>query len=346
MIRMTALLVIICFLTCPVGAMEFTAPTVPAAGEKYFPEGTESFTDGLWSIIKEVIRELQPSLAEAAGVCFSIIAIVVLISMLQGVDGLSQKVITLTGTIAISILLIKPSSSLIHLGVDTVEELGEYGKLLLPVMTAAMAAQGGTSTSAALYGGTTFFSSLLSTAITKFIIPLLYIYITLCIANSAIGEDILKNLRNFTKWLITWFLKIILYVFTGYISITGVIGGTADASAIKAAKLAISGAVPVVGGIISDASEAILVSAGVMKNAAGIYGLLSIIAVCVGPFMQVGIQYLLLKLTSAISSIFGNKSLVGAIHDFSGVMGFILAMLGTVSLLLLISTVCFMKGIA
>ena len=120
---------------------------------------------------------------------------------------------------------------------------------------------------------------------------------------------------------------------------------SADAAALKATKLVISGFVPVIGSIISDASETILVSAGVMKNAAGIYGLLAILAICVGPFLRIGIHYLLLKLTAAICGVFGSKQIGGVIKDFSGAMGYVLAMTGTVCLLLLISVVCFMKGV-
>lgn len=338
------LVILALLLVRPVSAMEFTAPTVPESAEEFMPAETESFAEGLWYVVKAAISKLQPSVAEAAKACLSLIAIVLLASLLQNFSGAPQRVIELVSTLSIAMLLLQPSNTLIRLGVQTIEELSEYGKLLLPVMTAAMAAQGGTATSAALYTGTAFFNALLTSAISKVIVPMLYIFLCLCIANNAMGEEVLKNLRSFVKWLMTWSLKIVLYVFTGYMGITGVVSGTADAAAVKAAKLAISGVVPVVGGIISDASEAILVSAGVMKSAAGIYGLLAILAVWIGPFVEIGVQYLLLKVTAAVCSVFGVKHSVEIIQDFSGVMGFLLAMTGTVCLLLLISTVCFMKG--
>ena len=120
---------------------------------------------------------------------------------------------------------------------------------------------------------------------------------------------------------------------------------TADAAALKAAKLTISGAVPVVGGILSDASEAILVSASLAKNAAGIYGLLAFISIAVLPFVKIGIHYLLLKVTTATCGIFGIKSLTNLLKDYASAMGLLLGMTGAVSLLMMISTVCFMRGI-
>ena len=144
----------------------------------------------------------------------------------------------------------------------------------------------------------------------------------------------------------TWCLKIVLYVFTGYMSITGVISGTVDASALKAAKLTISGVVPVIGSVLSDTSETILVSAGIMKNTAGVYGILAIVAIFISPFLEIGIQYLMLKLTGAVCNMIGSKQSVSLVNSFSTGMGIVLAMTGTVCVLLLISLVCFMKGMS
>ena len=142
---------------------------------------------------------------------------------------------------------------------------------------------------------------------------------------------------------IIWLLKILLYAFTGYMTISGAVSGATDAMAMKATKVTISGIVPVVGGILADASEAVLVGVSVMKNAAGIYGILAVLAVAVGPFIQLGAQYLMLKMTASLCSSFGCKSLCGLIDDAAAAMGLILAMTAAVGLMLLISTVCFMK---
>lgn len=343
--KLTILILIICLTAGTVNAMEFTAPTAPESAEQYLPEKSTTFGEDLWYVIKKAISQLQPSIAEAAGICISLIAVILLVSMMQNFTGTAKGTVDLVGTLALSLLLIQPSNSLIQLGIQTVEEISEYGKLLLPVMAASMAAHGGATASATLYSSTVLFNTFLSMLVSKLIIPMIYIYIVLCIASNAVGEDILKSMRNFVKWLMTWCLKITIYLFTGYIGITGVISGTTDAAAVKAAKLALSGLVPVVGSIISDASETILVSAGVMKNAVGVYGLVAILAMYIGPFLQIGAQYLILKVTAAVAGVFGSKQAVALVNDFSGVLGFLLAMTGTVCLLLLISTVCFMKGV-
>ena len=328
----------------PVSAAELTAPSAPSDVLELMPQEPDNFAEGLLYIIKQAIPYLEPSFADASGVCCGLVAIALLVSLLSAMPGASKNVVETAGTICVGLLLLKPSNSLINLGRQTVTSVSNYGKLLLPVMATAVAAQGGVTTSAALYTGTAIFDAVLCSAISRLLTPLIYIFLCLSVANCAVGEDPLQQIRNLTKWLMTWGLKIILYVFTGYMSITGVITGTADATALKATKLTISGVVPVVGGILSDASETVLVGAGVVKNGVGIYGTMAIIAIVISPFLQIGVQYLLLKATGAVCSVFGSKKITALVQDFASAMGILLAMTGSCCLLLLISIVCFMKG--
>ena len=323
---------------------QIQAPPVPPAGEAIMPD-TTGFGEGLLTLIGNAVAAIHPDLRDAAGICMSLIAVILLVSIVGLIPGAKLKTAELIGAVGIGTILLQRANSMIHLGIRTIEELSGYGKLLLPAMTSAMAAQGGVTASTALYAGTALFDSILTSLVTRLITPIVYIFLVLCTANAALGEDLLKKMADFVKWLSVWILKIILYIFTGYMGITGVISGATDAAALKAAKLTISGVVPVVGGILSDASEAVLVSAGMVRNAAGIYGILAILAVFLTPFLRIGCHYLLLRLTGAVCAVFGVKRCSELISQFSAAMGLELAMTGSVCLLQLISTVCFLRGV-
>jgi len=107
--------------------------------------------------------------------------------------------------------------------------------------------------------------------------------------------------------------------------------------AVRVTKTVISGVVPVVGGIISEASETLLVGAGVLKNTVGILGMLAILAVCAYPFLQLGIQYLLYKAAAFSAEIVGTKELCKLINGLGGAFGLMLGMTGACALLLLVS---------
>ena len=343
--RILMILILLSLLVIPVSAEEYTAPPVPDHAEQWMPNSVDSFGEGLLEILGKILPQIQPSMGQCLETCTRITAVVLLVSLVCHISGSAAHAAELSGTIAIGMLLLGSSRSLFTLGTETIRQISDYGKLLLPVMTSALAAGGSVSGSSALYLGTAFFDSLLSSAISVLLIPMLYVYLALSVADHALHQELLKQIKDFVKWLMTWVLKIILYLFTGYMTITGVVSGTTDTAALKAAKLTISGMIPVVGSILSDASEAVLVGAHVVRNAVGIYGLFAILSLWIGPFIQIGIQYLCLKLTAGICQIFGTKSSAQLISDFSGAMGLLLAMTGTVCLMLLISTVCFMKGV-
>ena len=85
-----------------------------------------------------------------------------------------------------------------------------------------------------------------------------------------------------------------------------------------AQAVAISGVVPVVGGIIAEASETVLAGASVLKGTIGVFGLLGVLALCAYPFLQLGIQYLLYQLTRFLASVIGSPELCAVIKGLGG----------------------------
>lgn len=343
--RLILIILVLFSITLPVEAMDFTAPLAPEPAQENMPDQTENFGEGLLYILRSGFDDLQPSVLEAVKTCVSVISVSLLVGLVTELSGTEKQMVSMVGTVSAAIILFQPVNAMIQLGISTVQQISQYGKLLLPVMTGALAAQGAVTKSGSVYLATAFFDALLSSAVSELLIPLVYIFLCVSSVCNLYAQPLLSQIQKFLKWLMTWGLKSVLYVFTGYISITGVVGGATDAAMLKVTKLTISGMVPVVGNILSDASEAVLVSAGIMKNTAGIYGLLAMTALLIGPFMRIGLQYLMLKVSGSICEMFGTKQMSGVVKDFSSAMGLILAMTGTVSLIFLISTICFMKGV-
>ena len=328
----------------PVAAIDLEAPAAPESVIEIIPDTSKSLGQGILSVLRDAAAYAYPDLKECGAVCLCLIVICVIFSLLQALTEMSQMAATITGVSAITLVLLKASNSLINLSLTTVQEISEYSKLLFPLLAASLAAQGGVTASTQLYAATAVLTTVLSSAISVVLKPAICVFLALSIASCAFPEKVLKTCRDFCKNTLIWIIKIILYVFTGYISITGVISGTTDAMALRATKITISGVVPVVGGILSDASEAILVSAGMVKNAIGIYGLFVIMALQLRPFIQIGVHYLLLKMTAALCSAMNTDSLSRLIESFSDAMGILLAVSGATGLMLMVSIICFLKG--
>lgn len=331
-------------LAIPVNASELVAPEVQKSGQLLMPQNTDSFGDGLFELLQNSLKLLRPDFQEATASCGTVILSAMLFSVLPMISQRIHSMAAVAGAVSIAAVMFQQTNSLILLATDTVRNILEYGKLLCQVMTAALAAQGGVTESSALYIGTTVFITVLNSLMSTLMIPLIFGYLVFSVAHGAFGEEFLKKAADLIKSSMIWVLKTLLVAFTTYMSVTGAVNGSTDLAALKTAKVVISSAVPVVGGILSDSSEAVLLSMGVIKNAAGIYGMLAVLSVFMGPFVKIGVHYLLLKISAVICSVFGDKQVSALADSFSSAMSLLLAVIAAGCVLVLISTVCFLKG--
>ncbi len=249
----------------------------------------------------------------------------------------------MTGALAITLLFATNIKSMIGLAVSVLDEMEAYSKLLLPVMCGAAAASGALTGASALYMGSSLFFSLLTTLVRSLIVPLVYVFVGLAAAECALPSGKLASVRRLLGWCIAALLKGVMYVFTAYLSLTGLLSGSSDEAAINAAKSTLSAAIPVVGSIASDASEAVLQSAKLLRATAGTFGIMAVLALALVPFFKITICYLTMKLTAAIAGFAAGKEHAALIDAQSSAMGYVLGMTGSAALMLLFSTCCFMK---
>ena len=90
------------------------------------------------------------------------------------------------------------------------------------------------------------------------------------------------------------------------------------------------------GGIAGGVQKAIT-GAGVMRQSIGVVGTLTILATCIFPFLKLGVQYLLLKLSAFFAATVAPTPLVKLVDSLSTAFGLVLGMTGAAALLLLIS---------
>ena len=327
-----------------VSAESLNTPTAPASAEAVMPDAQKDFGTSVLSMLKKALPDAYIEFRKALQTGLAVFCCTFLISILQAA-GCTSGTANMAGTACVAGLLLSDSRVLIGLAVETVTEISEYSKLFLPVLTAAASARGAMTSAAALYVGTSVVTAFLNMIIRRAMIPAVYLYLAVSIANSAIGEQ-LGQMKEFVKKTAAWFLKSVLTLFFAYMSVTGAVTGTADKAAVKAAKAAISAVVPVIGKSLADASEALLLSADIAKNTIGVYGIYVFIGIFLVPFLRIGAHYLVLKGTAMLCGIAGNTRLTKLLEDFCAAMGILLGMAGVMCALSVIGTVCFMKGAA
>ncbi|MCI8328346.1 MAG: stage III sporulation protein AE [Oscillibacter sp.] len=304
--------------------------------------GPEGLSQGLEGIVERLAEEIQGVLRQRLRGAASILLVAVACGAVDGFaqgtgEGKASAFLPMAGALAVTLLTAGSLEDLIGLGAETIGELTLFSKALLPTLAAATAASGAVTTATFQQVTTVFLADLLLSLIDGLLIPLVYLYIGALAAGACLPENRLGAIAEALKKIITWLLTTSLLLFTVYLSVVRVVAGVADGASVKVAKAAISGAVPVVGGIIAEAAETVLAGAGMLKNTIGVFGMLAILSACAYPFLQLGVQYLLYKLSAFLAAAVGAPGLCKLIDGLGGAFGLVLGMTGSCALLLLVS---------
>lgn len=300
----------------------------------------DSLTDGLSSLWGHIREDAGDLLRRQTRSVTPILLAALLCGMgdsLWNSVGASRRFLTMVGALTVTALTTGSLDSLMNSGTEAMEQLNTFSRTLLPALAAASAISGGITGATVRQAATVFFADLLMEAVRGFLVPMVYLYTGALTAGSALGEQRLLAAAELVRTVCTRLLTGLLLIFTLYLSVSGIFSTTVDSARVRVAKTAISGVVPVVGGIIAEASETVLAGAGMLKGSIGVFGLLGVLALCAYPFLRLGIQYLLYKLTAFLASVAGSPELCGLINGLGGAFGLILGMVGSCALVLLVS---------
>ena len=289
--------------------------------------------DALGGVVKASVRS-----------CVLLLAVTLLCGLTEGIKAASGgeglSVTTLVATLSITAIAVGDVHSLLALGEEAIFNMETLGDVLVPAVSMATAASGTPATALVKQGVTILFSDVLIRLSDALLIPLCYAFVAANVAWAALGNDGLKRIGGLIKWLITITLSVFLLVFVGYLNLSGVISGGADAATVKAAKFTISNMVPVVGGVISDTAETLLAGASVLRNTVGVFGMLVVIGICVVPFLNLGVHYLMYKCTAALAAtVSADSRITGLIEALGTAFGLILAMTASCAVLLVVAMV-------
>lgn len=307
-----------------------------------FGSGARAILDGQRTSLPGVLR----------GVCRSG-AVLMLVALLCGLAGSVGEELgsgglaphRLAGAAAVCAVAVVDVNSLMSLGRQALEQMKSFSALLLPTVTAACAAAGAPVSAVARQGATLIFFDLLISLTERLLLPLVYAYLAAVTAAAALDNDGLKRLGGLIKWACTGLLTALLTVFVFYLTFTGAVAGNADALAQKAAKTALAGMVPVVGSILSDAAETVVAGAGVLKGTVGVVGLLTVLAICLTPFLQLGLHYLVYKCAAALSATAAPGFAAGLIDAVGSAFALMVGMVGGSGVILYVALVTSVKAV-
>ena len=339
---LAALLAALLLLAMPVAATEAMNTealrgALPSEAQEHLGELSPADIDTQSAALRLGERALglaRRYLRDAMSTGFMMLALCALLALCTGFSkgaGLHvpEKVMDMTVVCAILAITLGRSGSVIAECAAAIEGMGTFSDILIPAFGVATALSGRPVTAVAAAGATMVFSRVILLAAGGIFIPVLYLYITVCGVGALSEDGLMSRVAGFIKWLSTTFFRGFLMVFTGYLSLSGVISGSADVVAVKTAQVTISSAVPVVGGIISGVSETLLSGANLLRSSIGVFGFLGACAICLTPFVRALCHMMVFKLLAALSSAFSQGAAAKVIDGIAQAYSIALGLLGT-----------------
>ena len=204
---------------------------------------------------------------------------------------------------------------------NTLDHLHDYARAAFPAFFSTLAACGAPSSASVRYASIVFASDLFMNLARQLILPLIEAHLSLSICASLFDNPMLRTAVKGSKWCAVTAITSACSLFCVYVGLTGVITGSADAAAVKAAKTVFSSALPVVGGILSNSASSILAAAALIKNSAGVFCLIAVCAICVVPFALLFLKFLVFKAAASLSALGGSEHYTSLLNSVGTVFG-------------------------
>ena len=327
------LLLLLVLFVVPVYA-EDPAPDVSDVEEQLSDEAREIsgrlVTDGSYDVsgaIGRLIRkgkaEAEQRLREEMKELAKIIAIALVCAVAEAVcpENRSGELISICACAAVSVAVTGSVDSFAGQMTDTLQTVSDYSRAVLPAVYTAAAVSGAVVSAGASYAAVLLGLNILMEMLRRLAVPMIYAYLALGISRSIYPNAILNTVIGAIKWATATGITLLTMGISAYIGMTGALTGPADAAAVKGAKLVISNTLPL----------------AVIKNAAGVFALIGICAMCLTPFIAIGVKMLLFRLCAAVASALEGKRLAMLLGDLSNAFGMMLGVMGCLTIMLFVS---------
>ena len=293
------------------------------------------------TIYKKILKLLGQEVTSSLKVLISILVIIVIHGILKSItDSLENnnvsQIIYFVQYILIVTLIMSNFTEIIKLVQETANNLVGFINVLIPLLLTLMVYTGSITTSTVLEPIILFISNFTGNIIANVLIPVVFIIVVFSII-SKISERIqIEKISKFLKSSVVWFLGIVLTIFVGVVSLEGTLSSSVDGITAKTAKAAVSSVIPVVGKVLGDVVDSVLGCGVILKNAVGFIGVIVIIGICIMPIIKIGTLSIIYSLASAVVQPVADEKIVKLLDEMSGVFKLLLAILCSLSVILII----------
>ncbi len=291
------------------------------------------------ALVTELLTQQGAAPRQSLGVLLGVILLTALLGGLEGgtVSPLHRTYHSVGVLGAVSVVLL-PLVILVQTVGETTQRVTVFLTAYVPVYAAVLVGSGhgvgAVSYQTTLLGA----GHLLSAFIGRGVLPLLTVSLALgCVGSVAEGFSLEAISRTFHKGVL-WGLGLFSTVFSGLLSIQQMVAAAADSLGGRVIRFSLSGMVPVVGGLLSEAYSTVVGCAGLLRTTVGAFGLLAVVLIVAPPLVRCVCWQVALSLGGGAAELFDLKPLSKVCRTAVGAVQVLEAVLAAYGLMMIIAT--------
>lgn len=322
-----------------------TRDLLSQAGVEEGQIGSDLGLNGLFGALSRLIRDEIAAPLKAAASLLAVILLCRLAACLE--EARLGKAAALVGALACAGIVAAPLAELIA-GVQTAAQAASaFLVASVPVYAGLLAASGSAVTGSSYSLLTLAAGNAIPLLVSGLVLPLLSLFLALALVSSVSGaglDRLAKSLYGFAKWA----LVLAVTVFSGFLSIQTALNAQVDAATSKAAKLAVSSAIPIVGSAFGDAIAAIQNSVHAVKSGVGAFGILAALCIFAPAAIRTALWVGVCTAGQIAGELFQAPKLGAFLGSCAGVARMLLAVLASICTVSVVSAavVLFARGSA
>ena len=294
-------------------------------------------------VVNLILDKFSDNSAGALSACAVVIAILILNALIDSYkDALRQssmqEVLSVVSTLCITTTLVLPIIDLISDSIATITDAANFMLIYIPIMVAILTFSGQAVTGASYYSMMVLACQGVSQLSTKFISPLLNVYLGFCVSSSITDRVNLRSLCQMFSKVIKWLISFTMTVFSALMTIRGMITTAYDSVTARAVRFTMSSFIPIVGAALSESYKTIQGSINLLRTGAGVFVILAILVVFLPTIIRCLLWLMSVNICKSVGEIIGVTSPINMLTSVSSVISTIFAITVCIMSVFVIST--------
>lgn len=296
-----------------------------------------SASEIFWAFLTYLFEELLLNVSLLA----KILVLALLASLLTNLrTSFSNESVAAVASLVIYLLLVLLAlngfQEAMAIAKDLIYKLESFLLAILPLLITLLAGIGAITTASLFSPVLVFTVSFISLLTAEIVLPLLFLAAVAQVISGLHSQVSLTGMVRLLKQAALLLLGLSFTVFLAVISIQGIAGAVADGVALRTVKYMAGSLIPVFGGMFADATELVLSSSLIIKNAVGILGLIAVFLVAGFPILKLIALVLIYRIAAALVEPVSGKEISGILEALGDILTLLTLATGLVVLMFIV----------